>query len=145
MKIFNKRASFDYQVLEKIEAGISLSGGEARAARTGHINLTNSYVKILDNEAYLINANIPVPDKKNYDPTVSRKLLLHKSQILNLLVKSKQKKLTIIPIVVYTKGHLIKLEIALAKSKKVFEKKDAKKLEDIKRDNDREISSKVSS
>jgi len=141
MKIFNKRARFDYQILEKIEAGISLSGGEARATRTGHINLTNSFIKIINKEAYLVNANIPVPDKISYDSTASRKLLLHKSQILDLLTKSKQKKLTIVPIAVYTKGRLIKLEIALAKSKKVFEKKQVIKLKDIKRDIDREISS----
>lgn len=140
MEIFNKRANFDYQILEKIEAGISLSGGEARAVRTGHINLTNSYVKIINKEAFLLNANILIPDKKNYDATQSRKLLLHKGEILDLLVKTKAKNLTIIPIVVYTKGRLIKIEIGLAKSKKVFEKKEAKKKLDIKRDIDREIS-----
>lgn len=139
-EIFNKRAEFDYQILEKLEAGLSLSGGEARAVRTGHINLTNSYIKIINKEAFLLNANIPIPDKKNYDATQSRKLLLHKGEILDFLVKSKAKKLTIIPIVVYTKGRLIKLSIGLAKSKKVFEKKEAKKKEDIKRDIDREIS-----
>lgn len=141
MKIFNKRATFDYEILETLEAGVVLSGGEARAVRTGHINLTNSFVKLIDKEAFLVNANIPIPDKKNYDATTSRKLLLHKGQILDFLVKSKAKKLTIVPIVVYTKGRLIKLEIGLAKSKKVFEKKEAKKKLDIKRDIDREISS----
>jgi SsrA-binding protein len=139
MKIFNKRARFDYQILEKIEAGISLTGGEARAARTGHINLTNAFVKIINKEAYLVNANIPVPDKRSYDPTATRKLLLHKSQILDLLTKSKQKKLTIVPIAVYTKGHLIKLELALAKSKRVFEKREMQKKADIQRDIDLEL------
>ena len=139
MKIFNKRASFDYQILETLEAGISLTGGEARAVRTGHINLTNSFVKLIEREAYLVNANIPIPDKRNYDATTSRKLLLHKGEILDFLVKSKAKNLTIIPIVVYTKGRLIKLEIGLAKSKKVFEKKEAKKKADVQRDIDREI------
>ncbi len=140
MKIYNKRAHFDYEVLEKLEAGISLSGGEAKAIRTGHITLTGSYVKIIGTEAYLVNANVPINGKKNYDPTQSRKLLLHKSEILNFLVKSKQKKLTIIPLSVYNNKRLIKLEIALAKSKKVFEKKEAKKKEDIKRDIEREMS-----
>lgn len=141
MQTFNKRVEFDFNIFEKIEAGIVLSGGEARAVRTGHIDLTNSFVKIIENEAYLVNANIPIPGKRQYDPTTSRKLLLHKSQILDFLVKSKQKKLTIVPIVIYTKERLIKLEIALAKSKKAFEKKEAKKKEDIKRDIDRELSS----
>jgi SsrA-binding protein len=139
MKIFNKRVRFDYQILERIEAGISLSGGEARAVRTGHINLTGSFVKIINKEAYLVNANIPVPDKRYYDPTASRKLLLHKGQILDLLTKSKQKKLTIVPVSVYTKRRLIKLEIALAKSKRVFEKKEAQKKVDIQRDIDLEL------
>ncbi len=139
MKIFNKRARFDYQILEKIEAGISLSGGEARAVRTGHINLTGSFVKIINREAYLVNANIPVPDKKYYEPTVSRKLLLHKGQILDLLTKMKQKNLTIVPVSVYTKKRLIKLEIALAKSKRLFEKKEAQKKVDIQRDIDMEL------
>jgi SsrA-binding protein len=140
MKVFNKRASFDYTILETLEAGISLTGGEARSVRTGHINLTNSYVKIIDKEAYLINANIPIPGKLHYDATSTRKLLLHKGEILDFLVKSKSKKLTIVPIVIYTKKRLIKLEIGLAKSKKVFEKKEAKKKQDIKRDIEREIS-----
>jgi len=139
MKIFNKRANFDYTILETLEAGISLTGGEARAVRTGHINLTNSFVKIIEKEAFLFNANILIPDKKNYYATASRKLLLHKGEILDFLVKSKAKKLTIIPIVVYTKGRLIKLSIGLAKSKKVFEKKEAQKKLDIKRDIDREV------
>jgi SsrA-binding protein len=139
MKIINKRARFDYQVLESIEAGISLTGGEARAIRTGHINLTGSFVKIINKEAYLVNASIPVPNKRYYEPTASRKLLLHKGQILELLTKTKQKKLTIVPISVYTKQRLIKLELALAKSKRVFEKKEAQKKVDIQRDIDLEL------
>jgi len=139
MKTFNKRARFDYQILESIEAGISLTGGEARAVRTGHINLTGSFVKIINKEAYLINANIPVPNKRYYDPTASRKLLLHKGQILDLLTKTKQKKLTLVPISVYTKKRLIKLELALARSKRVFEKKEAQKKADIQRDTDLEL------
>jgi SsrA-binding protein len=141
MKVFNKRANFDYQILEKMEAGISLTGGEARAIRTGHINLIGSYVKIIDKEAYLVNASIPIPGKKHYEPTSSRKLLLHKSEILDLLVKSRQKKLTIVPLSVYTAKRRVKLEIALAKSKREFEKKEAKKKVDIQRDIDREMSS----
>lgn len=139
MKILNKRARFDYQILETIEAGISLTGGEARAVRTGHINLTGSFVKIINKEAYLVNANIPVPNKRYYEPTASRKLLLHKGQILDLLTKTKQKKLTLVPVSVYTKRRLIKLELALAKSKRVFEKKEAQKKVDIQRDIDLEL------
>lgn len=143
MKIFNKRASFDYEVLETIEAGIVLSGGEAKAARMGQISLTSSYVKFVDNEAYLLNANIPIPGKKQYDPTQSRKLLLHKSQILNWEVKMKQRKLTVIPLSVYNSKRLIKLEIALAKSKKTFQKKEKVKQHDIQLDIEREYKNKI--
>ena len=134
MKIFNKRAGFDYELFEKLEAGISLSGGEAKAARLGHVTLTGSYIKIVDGEAFLINADIPVPGKLNYDSRRTRKLLLHKSEIISLLTKSKQSKLTLIPIVIYTEKRLIKLEIALAKSKRKFEKKEAQKMLDVQRD-----------
>lgn len=139
MNIFNKRAGFDYEIFDKLEAGISLNGGEARAVRTGHINLNNSFAKIIGNEAYLVNADIPVPGKLNYTQTRSRKLLLHRSEIANLELNLKQKKLTLIPLKVYTKGRLIKLELALAKSKRKFEKKDSIKKKDIQRDIDREL------
>ena len=142
MKIFNKRVRFDYQILEKLEVGVSLTGGEARAIRTGHITLTGSFVKIINKEAYLVNANVPIADKRNYNPTVSRKLLLHKTQILDLLTKTKQKKLTLVPLSIYTKRRLIKLEIALAKSKKVFEKRAAQKKVDIGRDLELELADK---
>lgn len=139
MKIFNKRARFDYQISDKIEAGIVLSGGEARAVRTGHLNLTNSFAKILGSEVYLVNANIPVPGKKDYSPTRSRKLLLHKSEIVSMTTKLKAKKLTLVPISMYTTHGLIKVELGLGKSKKKFEKKELLKKKDIQRDIDREL------
>ncbi|MEK7497750.1 MAG: SsrA-binding protein SmpB [Patescibacteria group bacterium] len=139
MKIFNKRARFDYKILDKIEAGIVLSGGEARAVRTGHLNLTNSFAKILGSEVYLVNANIPVPGKKDYSPTRSRKLLLHRSEIVSTATKLKAKKLTLVPISMYTTHGLIKVELGLGKSKKKFEKKELLKKKDIQRDIDREL------
>lgn len=139
MKIFNKRARFDYQILDKIEAGIVLSGGEARAVRTGHLNLTNSFAKILGTEAYLVNANIPVPGKKDYNPTKSRKLLLHKQEIISILTKIKARKLTFVPISMYTTHGLIKVELGLGKSKKKFEKKELLKKRDIQRDIEKEL------
>lgn len=139
MKIINKRASFDYEIFSRFEAGIALNGGEAKAVRTGHINLANSYAKILSGEVYLVNADVPVPGKLDYSPTRSRKLLLHRAEIAQIELNLRQKKLTLIPIKVYTKGRLIKLEIGLAKSKRKFEKKDALKKKDIQRDIDREL------
>jgi len=139
MKIFNKRARFDYKISDKIEAGIVLSGGEARAVRTGHLNLTNSFAKILGSEVYLVNANIPVPGKKDYSPTRSRKLLLHRSEIVSITTKLKAKKLTLVPISMYTTHGLIKVELGLGKSKKKFEKKELLKKKDIQRDIEKEL------
>ncbi|HEX6977120.1 MAG TPA: SsrA-binding protein SmpB [Patescibacteria group bacterium] len=138
VRLFNKRAKFNYELGKKYEAGIVLSGGEAKSVRTGHCDLSRSYVKIMNNEAYLINANIPVAGALNYDSTRTRKLLLHRSEISDIETNLKQKKLTIVPISVYTKGRLIKAEIALGKPKKTFEKKASIKQKDIKRDIERE-------
>ncbi len=85
MKILNKRAGFNYIIFEKIEAGIVLTGGEARAIRTGHINLSNSYAKIISNEVYLVNADVPVAGAKDYDSTHARKLLLNRREIMSQL------------------------------------------------------------
>ncbi len=139
MKILNKRAGFNYTIEEKIEAGIVLTGGEARAIRTGHINLSNSYAKIINNEVYLVNADVLVTGAKDYDSTHMRKLLLNRREIINLETKMKQRKLTLVPTKVYTKQRLVKVELGLAKSKREFEKKQVMKERDIKRDLDREL------
>ena len=140
MHIINKKARFGYKLEEdKVEAGISLSGGEAKAVRTGHADLTQSVARVLNGEAYLINANIPVAGAKNYVSTRTRRLLLHKAEILSLSTKAKQQKLTFVPTRLYTKGHLIKLELALGKPKAKFEKKEATKRKDIQRELEREL------
>ena len=138
MKIFNKRVGFDYILLEKLEAGIVLNGKEAKAIKNGQIDLTHAYVKVMNGEAYLINANINA-DLGELSQTRSRKLLLHRSEVYSIEAKSKQKNLTIVPTKVYTKGPLIKLEIALAKSKKKFEKRESIKKKDLTRDIEREL------
>jgi len=139
MKLINKKARFHYNLLERIEAGISLNGGEAKAVRLGHVDLSNSFAKILQGEIYLVNANIPIEGKKDYSPTRSRKLLLHKSEIISIQSKIKAKKLTLVPTKLYTKRRLVKVEIALAKTKREFEKKEAIKRKDIKREIAREL------
>ncbi len=139
MKIQNKKAGFNYQIEEKLEAGIVLTGGEARAIRTGHINLSNSYAKILSGEVYLVNAVVPITGAKDYNQSRSRKLLLNKREILNLESKIKARKLTLVPTSVYNKGNLVKVELGLGKSKRKFEKKDSLKEKDIKRDLQREL------
>ena len=133
----NKRATYDYEILEKYEAGISLFGYEVKSIKTGHISLKGSYVVIKNNEVYLLNAFIPPYQIKNtpsdYDPNRSRKLLLHKSEIKSLIGKIKQKGLTLVPIKLYTKRGKIKLEFALAKGKKKIDKREKIRKREIER------------
>lgn len=135
MKILNKRARHHYKILEEIEAGISLTGAEVKALRAGKANISQSHGKIIGQEAFLVNANISTGEK----PTRTRKLLLHKREIVSLSSKIKAKKLTLIPLKIYTKGRLIKVKLALAKSKRKFEKKESLKKADIKREIEREL------
>lgn len=140
-KIFNKRASFDYELHDRFEAGINLSGAEVKAIKLGHADLTGSHVRITGSEAYLINAQV-FPYKyarpENYDERRTRKLLLHKAQILSLKSKMDGQNLTVVPISLYTTHNLIKLELALAKGKKQYQKKEAKKKKDLDRELERD-------
>jgi len=139
MQIINKKAHFNYNLYDRIEAGISLLGGEAKSVRGKSANLSDSYAKIISGEIYLVNANIPVEGKKDYDSSRSRKLLLHKKEIISLSTKIKQKGYTLIPTKLYTKGSLIKIELAMAKSKRKFEKKESIKKKDIEREMAQEL------
>ena len=140
MRIFNKRAKFEYELTgEKVEAGISLRGAEAKSIRENRADLSQAHVRIMDGQAFLVNANIPVPGMKNYDSTAMRKLLLHKKEITALATKAKQGKLQIVPIVLYNTHRLVKLELELGKPKRQFEKKEAAKKMDVQRDMDLEF------
>ena len=144
MKIFNKKARFEYELTgEGVEAGISLLGIEAKSVREGRADLSKSAVRILGDEAFFINANIPATGIQKYNPTRMRKLLLHKAEILSLTTKMKQKKLQIMPLRVYNKGHLIKLYLELGKPKRMFEKKEALKRHDINRDIEKEFKGSI--
>ena len=137
MKLINRRAKFDYTILESFEAGISLKGEEVKALNLKRGNLASSFVKIKDGEAWLLGANIPQPSQSgspNYDSTRPRKLLLHKKEIISLETKSKQQKLTLIPLSLYNKGPLIKAQIAFAKGKRQYEKREYLKRKDIERE-----------
>ena len=135
MRIFNKKAKFEFSLEpERFEAGIVLTGGEAKAVRGGHCDLSSSFAKVLNNEVYLINTNIPIEGAKEYNSTRSRKLLLHKNQIVQISTKIKQRKLTIVPISMYNKRNLVKVELAMGKSKRKFEKKEVIKKRDIERE-----------
>jgi SsrA-binding protein len=142
MKIDNKRAFFDYQILEKFEAGINLYGAEVKAVRLGHADLTGSHVRIMGNEAYLINAKI-FPYKysrpENYDEERTRKLLLHKKEIIALKSKTEGQSLALVPLSIYTTKSFIKVEIALGKGKKKYDKKEAIKKKDIQREVEQEM------
>jgi len=139
MRIINKKANFHYRLEpDKIEAGISLKGIEAKAIRDNRVDLSEANVRIMNGEAFLINANIPARGIVGYDATRIRKLLLHKSEVVALETKAKQLKLTLVPIVLYTKGRLVKLEIRLGKAKRKFEKRALIKAEDIKREIEQE-------
>jgi len=144
MRIFNKKARFNYDIEagSHTEAGISLSGGEAKSVREKHADISDSQIRILSEEAFLINANIPVLGAK-LDPTRSRKLLLHKNELLSIATKVKQKKLVILPVSLYNKGRLIKLELALGKPKKQFEKKEDIKRRDINREIEKEFKTAI--
>jgi len=124
----NKKAYFNYQILEKFNAGIVLQGQEVKSIKTRGVNLAGSYVVMRQNEVFWIGAKIPPYQPKNappdYDPERSRKLLLEKKEIKRLIGKTKEKGLTLIPLRLYTKNTKIKLEFALAKGKKKFEKKE---------------------
>jgi len=137
MRITNRKASFQYELKEKFEAGINLLGAEVKAVKLGHADLTGSFIRIVGSETYLINCKIfpyQYARPEQYDPKRNRKLLLHKKQIIALKTKTDGSGLTIIPISLYTTGNLIKLELALGKPKKKFEKKEALKRKDIERD-----------
>jgi len=140
MLVTNRRVYKDYEILERFEAGISLTGAEASSIKRGRINITKAVVKIKKNEVFLINADIPVfPTSVNYDSKKSRKLLLKKNEIVFLSTKIKQFKLTLVPIKVYTKGGLVKIEIALAKPKRKYEKRQKIRAREIALEAEREL------
>ncbi len=140
MNIANKKARFEYELSgDGVEAGISLLGAEAKSVREGRVDISQSAVRILGDEAFLVNANIPAPGLQKYNSTRIRKLLLHRGEILSLVTKMKQKKLQIVPIRVYNKGRLIKLYLELGRAKRKFEKKEALKRHDINRDIEKEF------
>jgi SsrA-binding protein len=142
----NKKAFHDYTILEQYEAGIVLTGSEVKSLRDGSCNLKDSFVVIEDGEANLYNCYI-APYKPaarlSHDPTRKRKLLLHKKEILKLMGKVKEKGLTIVPLRVYFKNGKAKVEIALAKVKVKYEKRDAMKEKDMKREIEKSFKGKV--
>jgi SsrA-binding protein len=135
--IEHRKARFNYELLEQMEAGLDLTGGEVKALRQGQGSLEGSHIIIRGGEAFLIGAHIPPYQPKNqanYDPERPRRLLLTKAQLKELMGIEQTKKLTIIPLSVYNKGRFLKLSIATARGKKKGDKRETIKKRDTERD-----------
>jgi len=137
--IQNKKAYFNYEILEKMEAGIELLGFEVKSLKKGQGSLEGSHVTVRGNEVFIINMQIPpyqpANTPKDYNPIRNRRLLLTKKEISRLSGEENQKRLTIVPLSVYNKGRKIKIEIAIVHGKKKHDKRETIK----KRDTEREI------
>jgi SsrA-binding protein len=134
----NRKAGFEYFLLERYEAGLSLRGSEIKSIRAGQISLAEAYVRVEANEAWLIEAHVAPYEqasRMNHDPKRPRRLLLHKKQISEMWNAVRQKGVTIVPIRVYLKDGRAKLEIAVAKGKQLHDKRNAI----AKRDQEREL------
>ncbi len=135
----NKKAHHEYELLEKYEAGLVLLGHEVKSMKTGHVSLKGSFIAVRSNELYLTNALIPLyshaDPKTSYDPSRSRKLLLHRDEIKKLIGKKQAEGLTLVPLRVYIKKRHVKCQFALARGKKQHDKRQTK----AKRDTDRSI------
>jgi len=141
----NRKAHFEYFLLDKFEAGIALAGSEIKSIRAGQISLAEAYVEVNDHEAWLVNSHIApyeAASRFNHDPKRPRRLLLHKKEIRELFDSVRQKGVTIVPVQVYLKEGRAKVEIALAKGKKLYDKREIMATRDAEREMRREQSGK---
>jgi len=143
----NRRASFDYQLLETFEAGVALTGWEVKSLRMGKADLADSYVLMKDGEAWLLGTQIiPLDTASTHfvtDPTRTRKMLLHKKQLAKIMEATSQKGLTCVCTQLYWKGHLVKARIALAQGKKSHDKRDTERDRDWSRQKQRIVRDNV--
>ena len=142
----NRKAQHDYHIIETVEAGLVLTGSEIKSIRLGQITLGDAYVKPEKGQMWLLNLHISRYEAASYmghEPTRSRKLLLHKKQIREITAKIKEKRYTLIPLRVYIKDSYAKLEIALAKGKKLYDKRQAINERENKRHMDRVIKTRT--
>jgi SsrA-binding protein len=144
MKIIanNKKATFEYEILDKYEAGIKLQGTEVKSIREGSCNINDSYVIIKNNKPYILNMNIAKYKNGNifnHEETRTRELLLNKSEIRKLEAKVKEKGLSIVALKLYFKEALVKVEIALARGKNLRDKRDSIKERDVSRSLNKEL------
>lgn len=134
----NSRAKFDYDILKTYEAGIVLTGQEVKSVRSGNVSLKGAYATIHDNELWLLNAHIGAYKKagplKDYEPTRSRKLLMHNREIKELIGKVQSQGLTLIPLSLYTRGRRLKVELGLGRGRKKYEKREVIKKRAVARE-----------
>ena len=138
----NRRARHDYHIHETFEAGIVLTGTEIKSLLGGRANLTDSYARIENGELYLISAHISPYDQGNrfnHEPRRNRKLLMHKSEILRLLGKTREKGYTLVPLKIYLSHGLAKVELALASGKDLYDKRQSAAEKDAKREVERTL------
>ncbi len=138
----NRKAGFEYFLLERFEAGLSLKGSEIKSIRAGQISLSEAFVRADEQGAWLMDAHVAPyiqANRFNHDPKRPRRLLLHKKEIRKLWDAVRQKGVTIVPIRVYLKDGRAKLEIAVAKGKKLYDKRDAIAKRDAEREREREV------
>lgn len=138
----NRKAKFEYHLLEEFEAGISLKGSEIKSVRAGQMSIKEAYIRVTDNEAWLMDAYIAPyteANRYNHEPRRPRQLLLHKREISNLRKNTQQKGLTVVPTQVYLKGGRAKVGIALARGKKLHDKRQAIKERDTERELKRQM------
>lgn len=136
MEVVNKKAYFNYFIESEYEAGIALVGTEIKSVKNGSVNITDSYVRIKNNEAYIINLFIDKYDEGsifNHEPTRERKLLLHKKEIKKLLELSSRDGYTLVPLKMYIKKGIAKVLVGVAKGKKLYDKRESIKERDLKR------------
>ena len=141
----NSKAYHDYFIEDKYEAGIELAGSEVKSIRLGHVNLKDSFCVVKDGEMSVIGMHISPYEKGNIfnkDPMRQRRLLMHKREILRLFARIKQDGYSLIPLSIYFRGPRVKLELGLAKGKKLYDKRDSAAARDAKREMDRAIKSR---
>jgi len=138
----NRRSRHDYELLEKLEAGIVLQGSEVKSLRNGSVQIKDAYAEVRDGELWLRNLHIAPyePAREGHDPERPRKLLLHKREIERLIGKTAEKGLTIVPTRIYFNGARAKVEIAVAKGKDMHDKRRSIKDREVKREVERAIS-----
>ena len=132
----NRKANFEYSILNKYEAGIILTGTEVKSLRESKVNIQDAYGRVTNDEVWIINSNIneyKFGNINNHDPLRNRKLLLNKREIRKIKQELQEKGLTLIPLKIYFKGSIVKLELGIAKGKKLFDKRESIKQRDIER------------